>query len=128
MAKGRGGGLVYSTDKGRICPGCRRAQAECVCNDRSRARPGGAGDGAVIVSRESKGRKGAGVTLIRGLPLADKDLAALTRKLKFPVCVRRNTRRVRYIIWPRRVAHQRSIEELALIEERALIEGVRRDR
>ena len=82
MAKGKGGGLVYSTDKGRICPGCQRAQLECVCNDRSRARPGGAGDGAVIVSRESKGRKGAGVTLIRGLPLADKDLAALAKKLE----------------------------------------------
>ena len=36
----------------------------------------------MIVSRETKGRKGAGVTLIRGLPLADKDLAALAKKLK----------------------------------------------
>jgi translation initiation factor 1 len=36
----------------------------------------------VIVSRETKGRKGAGVTLIRGLPLTDKDLAALAKKLK----------------------------------------------
>lgn len=76
----RKGGLVYSTDKGRICPGCQRPQAECVCNDRSRPRAGG--DGSVIVSRETKGRKGAGVTLIRGLPLSDKDLTALAKKLK----------------------------------------------
>jgi len=81
MAK-RKGGLVYSTDKGRMCPGCQRPQAECACNDRSRSRPGGAADGSVIVSRETKGRKGAGVTLISGLPLADKDLAALAKKLK----------------------------------------------
>ena len=71
----RKGGLVYSTDQGRMCPGCQRPQAECVCNDRSRARPGASAGGAVIVSRETKGRKGAGVTLIKGLPLADKDLA-----------------------------------------------------
>ena len=81
MAKRKGGGLVYSTDQGRICPGCQRPQTDCVCRDQSRARPGG-GDGTVIVSRETKGRKGAGVTLIKGLPLADKDLAALAKKLK----------------------------------------------
>lgn len=82
MAKRKGGGLVFSTDKGRICPGCQRPQADCVCRDHSRARPGVGGDGTVIVSRETKGRKGAGVTLIKGLPLADKDLAALVKKLK----------------------------------------------
>ncbi len=81
MAKRRGG-LVYSTDKGQICPGCQRSQAECVCSDRSRVRRGGGGDGSIVVSRETKGRKGAGVTLIRGLPLADKDLVALAKKLK----------------------------------------------
>jgi translation initiation factor 1 len=36
----------------------------------------------VIVSRETKGRKGAGVTLIRGLPLSDKEINALAKKLK----------------------------------------------
>ncbi len=36
----------------------------------------------MIVSRETKGRKGAGVTLVRGLPLSDKDLSALAKKLK----------------------------------------------
>ena len=50
---------------------------------RARERLGQNGaDGAVIVARESKGRKGAGVTLIRGLPLADKELKALAKKLK----------------------------------------------
>ncbi len=76
------GGLVYSTEHGRLCPGCQRPQAECVCNDHSRPRPGGSSDGAVIVSRETRGRKGAGVTLISGLPLPDRELAALAKKLK----------------------------------------------
>ena len=75
----RKGGLVYSTDQGRMCPGCLRSEADCVCRDRSRPR---SGDGAVTVSRETKGRKGAGVTLITGLPLADPELAKLARTLK----------------------------------------------
>ena len=73
-------GTVYSTDQGRHCPGCRRPVAACVCQDRSRPRDGG--DGIVRISRETKGRKGAGVTLIRGLPLADADLKRLAKQLK----------------------------------------------
>jgi translation initiation factor 1 len=79
------GGLVYSTDTWRTCPGCRRPLAECVCNDRSRPRPGGAGepgDGIVRIHRETKGRKGAGVTLVKGLPLSDAALAKLAKSLK----------------------------------------------
>jgi translation initiation factor 1 len=81
MKKGRGG-LVYSTavgpGKGRLCAGCQRPVAECVCKDVSRIQ----GDGTAIISRETKGRKGAGVTLIRGLPLTGTDLTRLAKKLK----------------------------------------------
>ena len=43
-----GGGLVYSTDVGRTCPRCRRAQNECRCEQRlAGKRP--AGDGTVRV-------------------------------------------------------------------------------
>ncbi|MGE0621325.1 MAG: translation initiation factor Sui1 [Pseudomonadales bacterium] len=73
------GGLVYSTDGGRHCSGCRRPVESCVCRDRSRPREG---DGVVTVSRETKARKGAGVTLIRGLPLADVELVKLAKALK----------------------------------------------
>lgn len=75
----RKGGLVYSTDKGRLCPGCHRAVNECVCSDRSRT---GTQDGSVIVSRETKGRKGAGVTLVSGLPLSESALRTLAKTLK----------------------------------------------
>ncbi len=79
----RRGGLVYSTDGGRRCPGCQRPIADCVCRDRSRPRDGAAGGGSTVrLSRETKGRKGAGVTLVTGLPLADRDLDALARTLK----------------------------------------------
>ena len=80
--KGGTGGLVYSTDKGRICPGCRRPADECLCRDRSRQASAGARDGSVLLSRETKGRKGAGVTLVQGLPLDGKALNALAKKLK----------------------------------------------
>jgi len=73
-----GSGLVYSTDAGRMCPTCRQPIAACVCN---RAAPP-AGDGIVRVSRETKGRAGKGVTLVKGLALDDAALAALGKQLK----------------------------------------------
>jgi translation initiation factor 1 len=40
------------------------------------------GDGIVRVSRETKGRKGKGVTLVKGLDLDDAALTALAKQLK----------------------------------------------
>ena len=73
-----GGGLVFSTEQGRMCPGCRNPVDACTC--RAQAVP--AGDGVVRVSRETKGRKGKGVTLITGIPLAGKELKDFAKKLK----------------------------------------------
>jgi translation initiation factor 1 len=72
-------GLVYSTDAGRMCPVCRQPVASCVC--RQAARPAN-GDGIVRVARESKGRGGKTVTLVRGLALDDEALAALAKRLR----------------------------------------------
>ena len=84
MKKGgerRSGGLVYSTDFGRTCPRCRRALDECRCAQLlAGQRP--AGNGPVRVGRETKGRKGKGVTVITGLPLAQDELASLAKRLK----------------------------------------------
>jgi translation initiation factor 1 len=75
------GGLVYSTDAGRMCPVCRRPAAQCSCAaDRRRAASGGSG--AVLVSRETKGRGGKAVTLVRGLALDEAALAKLAQQLK----------------------------------------------
>ncbi|HLV78550.1 MAG TPA: translation initiation factor Sui1 [Marinobacter sp.] len=76
--KNRTGGLVFSTDQGRMCPECRNPLDECCC--RQPERP--AGDGIVRVSRETKGRKGKGVTLVTGIPMADKELKAYAKVLK----------------------------------------------
>jgi len=81
MRKPTAGGLVYSTDAGRMCPGCRRALPQCCCaaNPAASLRPT---DGSVRVSRESKGRGGKTVTLVRGLPLDAGELSTLAKRLK----------------------------------------------
>jgi len=72
-------GLVYSTEQGRMCPECGKPAQSCVCAHAAR-KPGG--DGVVRVSRETKGRKGKGVTVISGLPLTASELKALGRQLR----------------------------------------------
>jgi translation initiation factor 1 len=74
------GGLVYSTDSGRMCPACRRAVADCLCHLAQAQRP--AGDGVVRVSRETQRRGGKAVTVVRGVPLADDELATLGKRLR----------------------------------------------
>lgn len=62
-----------------MCPDCRQATSRCVCHT-TPARP--ASDGVVRVSRETKGRAGKGVTLVRGLALDPAALAAVGKLLK----------------------------------------------
>ena len=72
------GGLVYSTDAGRMCPKCRQPVADCVCA--RTAAP--VGDGVARVACDTQGRRGKAVTVVRGLHLADDALAQLARELK----------------------------------------------
>lgn len=62
-----------------MCPACRRPVADCAC--KAAAAPP-LGDGQVRVWRETKGRGGKAVTLVRGLPLAGEALAALGKRLR----------------------------------------------
>jgi len=73
------GGLVYSTDSGRMCPDCRQPVAQCVCHLK---KPVPTGDGIVRVSRQTKGRGGKAVTVVTGVPLDATALAELGKKLK----------------------------------------------
>ena len=72
-------GLVYSTDGGRMCPDCRRSIGQCVCRN---SKPAPATDGVVRVSRETKGRNGKSVTLVRGLSLDSAAMTLLGKELK----------------------------------------------
>ena len=72
-------GLVYSTEFGRMCPGCGKAAGQCVC----RAEPATVkGGGVITVGRETKGRKGKGVTVVKGVPLGVDELKKLATELK----------------------------------------------
>jgi translation initiation factor 1 len=70
--------LVYSTETGRMCPECRQPLAGCTC----KAKPAIVGDGVVRVSRQTKGRGGKTVTIVKGMALDAVALAALGKQLR----------------------------------------------
>jgi len=61
--------LVYSTDRGRVKEEPKPAQRR-------------SGDDYVRIQRETKGRKGKGVTCVRGLPGTDAELKLLLAEMK----------------------------------------------
>lgn len=77
--------LVYSTDSGRMCPACRQLLAQCQCLSAAQAKVAAtqaAADGVVRVQRESKGRGGKSVTLVKGLVMDAAQLTQLAKQLK----------------------------------------------
>jgi len=60
--------LVYSTDVGRIQEGEQPQKLS--------------GDGTVRIRRETKGRKGKGVTTVSGIELPEAELKTLAKQLK----------------------------------------------
>jgi len=75
----RDGDLVYSTEPDALCPECGLPAPRCRCG-KTKSVP--AGDGIVRVGRQSRGRRGKGVTVITGVPLAGAGLAKLAKRLK----------------------------------------------
>jgi translation initiation factor 1 len=61
--------IVFSSDKGRIRPEAKKTSVS-------------KGDGIVRVGRETKGRKGKGMTIVTGVPLHPEGLRDLAKKLK----------------------------------------------
>ena len=61
--------IVYSTDKGRI-------------SLKTETKSAPEGDGIIRIHRDSKGRKGKGVSIIKGLSLDEKALKQLAQKIK----------------------------------------------
>ncbi|WP_209537017.1 translation initiation factor Sui1 [Variovorax paradoxus] len=81
MKSSQASALVYSTEAGgRMCPDCGAPAAQCRCKQIKARAP--ATDGIVRVSHETKGRKGKGVTVVKGLALDAAALAALGKQLK----------------------------------------------
>ena len=79
MKKNKNSSLVYSSSSGRMCSTCGKPQGQCVCK---KNKPVAKSDGIVRVGRQTKGRKGKGVTIINGVPLNGDGLQELAKKLK----------------------------------------------
>ena len=71
--------MVYSTEFGKMCPGCNKPKTTCICRKKQLPPKN---DGIVRLMRETKGRKGKGVTLISGVPLDQEGLKKLAKSLK----------------------------------------------
>ncbi len=62
-----------------LCPKCHQLKTTCAC----RSEPPAPNNSAVVrVGRETKGRRGRGVTIISGVPLNGDGLTELAAKLK----------------------------------------------
>lgn len=69
--------LVFSTETGRMCPECNQVLSSCICKTEKVV-----GDGNVRVYFDKKMRKGKGVTIVEGIPLAGAELKAVGKLLK----------------------------------------------
>lgn len=78
MKRSLNSSLVYSTDGGSMCPECRKPLTQCTCKAGLVIK----GDGVVRVSRQTKGRGGKCVTLVKGLALDATALALLGKQLR----------------------------------------------
>ena len=67
---------VYTTEQGRITSERESPRRSGKATHQPKR------DGVVRVSRETKGRKGAGVSIITGVPLSSNELKELARELK----------------------------------------------
>jgi translation initiation factor 1 len=91
-ARGDGGDrLVYSSERGRVCPSCGRSESRCHCRGkgararikaRDEAAATKASDGIVRVGRSTKGRRGKIVSTVTGVTLAEDELRELAGDLK----------------------------------------------
>lgn len=79
MMKNGDSRLVYSCEQGKMCPTCQQPIKQCRCKQKNTPI---AKDSVVRVSRETKGRKGKGVTVITGIPLAEAELKTYAQRLK----------------------------------------------
>ncbi|MBL4902181.1 MAG: translation initiation factor Sui1 [Desulfocapsa sp.] len=70
--------LVYSTESGTLCAEWNKQAKHCSCPPKQSIPK----DGIIRLMRETKGRKGKGVSLIHGLPLDPVELKKLAKALK----------------------------------------------
>jgi translation initiation factor 1 len=78
----RGARVVYSTDAGRVCPGCGWPQRNCQCSSQRGAVEAVPDRITAKLRVERAGRGGKTVTVVYDLPRNDTFLKALAGDLK----------------------------------------------
>ncbi len=76
------GRVVYSTDRGRICPTCGWPAHDCKCSTRAAADEAVPSRVVAKLRMEKKGRGGKTVTVVDGLPRNAAFLKDLAQELK----------------------------------------------
>ena len=71
--------IVYSSERGKMCPNCNMPIDECICKS---IVPSFDPNQTVSVKRETKKRRGKSVITITSLPLPEDELKLLAKKLK----------------------------------------------
>ena len=71
--------MAKRTWRDLLCPKCHQLKKTCSCASES---PEPSKSTVVRVGRETKGRRGKGMTIVSDLPLGEHDLAELAAKLK----------------------------------------------
>ena len=84
-----GNGIVYSTEHGRMCPVCGKPVAKCLC-DRKKEIP--ESDGILKVGRQTRGRKGKGVTVITGVPLDGQQRSDIRPGMRVEIILKKDQR------------------------------------
>ena len=71
--------IVYSTDGGNFCPNCEKKIYKCICSNRTKnymcSRP-------IFIEKQTAGRRGKPVNVIKNVPLQTADLKKLAKELK----------------------------------------------
>ncbi len=76
-------GLVYSTEKGRMCPRCKCPIGNCTCSASGTTKNAPtSSDGCVRLQRQTHGRAGKVVTTIIGVNLPPEELKQFAKRLK----------------------------------------------
>ena len=70
--------LVFSTNGDGVCDVCQKYMHKCKCSNQLKP----SADGIIHIKRETKGRKGSGMTVISGLSGTATELKTITTDIK----------------------------------------------
>ena len=71
--------VVYSTDGGNFCLDCERKICQCICSDRPENYKV---FGPIFIEKQTSGRRGKPVNVIKNIPLQKAELKKLAKALK----------------------------------------------